>query len=54
MLSLGNLRSLEVKKTGKRNDVNHKDYGNKGEVGDSKNYLTTEMEKKIDMIIQEK
>ncbi|CDY61953.1 BnaC04g54880D [Brassica napus] len=54
LLSLGNLRSLEVKKTGKRNDVNHKDYGNKGEVGDSKNYLTTEMEKKIDMIIQEK
>ncbi|KAF3581544.1 hypothetical protein DY000_02031748 [Brassica cretica] len=49
-----NLRSLEVNKTGSRNDVNHKDYFRKGEVGDSKNYLTPEMEYKIDMIIQEK
>uniref|UniRef100_M4F0C6 Sulfotransferase n=1 Tax=Brassica campestris TaxID=3711 RepID=M4F0C6_BRACM len=45
---------LEINKTGKRNNLNHKDYFRKGEVGDSKNYLTPEMEKKIDMIIQEK
>ncbi|KAF3581537.1 hypothetical protein DY000_02031744, partial [Brassica cretica] len=50
----GNLSSLEVNKTGKRNNLNNKDYFRKGEVGDSKNYLTPEMEKKIDMIIQEK
>ncbi|KAL0792982.1 hypothetical protein Bca101_064359 [Brassica carinata] len=54
LCSLGNLRSLEVNKMGKRNDVNHKFYFRKGEVGDSKNYLTPEMENKIDMIVQEK
>ncbi|CAN7012482.1 hypothetical protein Bca4012_030819 [Brassica carinata] len=54
LCSLRNLRSLEVNKTGSRNDVDHKDYFRKGEVGDSKNYLTPEMEYKIDMIIQEK
>ncbi|CDY62444.1 BnaC04g54890D [Brassica napus] len=48
------LEFLEVNKTGKRNNLNNKDYFRKGEVGDSKNYLTPEMEKKIDMIIQEK
>ncbi|KAH0884221.1 hypothetical protein HID58_060317 [Brassica napus] len=54
LCSLRNLSSLEVNKTGSRNDVDHKDYFRKGEVGDSKNYLTPEMEYKIDMIIQEK
>ncbi|KAF3556219.1 hypothetical protein F2Q69_00014065 [Brassica cretica] len=54
LCSLRNLSSLEVNKTGKRNNLNNKDYFRKGEVGDSKNYLTPEMEKKIDMIIQEK
>ncbi|CAN7120612.1 unnamed protein product [Brassica rapa subsp. narinosa] len=54
LCSLRNLSSLEINKTGKRNNLNHKDYFRKGEVGDSKNYLTPEMEKKIDMIIQEK
>ncbi|KAJ4888426.1 Cytosolic sulfotransferase 1 [Raphanus sativus] len=54
LCSLRNLSSLEVNKTGSRNDVDHKFYFRKGEVGDSKNYLTPEMENKIDMIIKEK
>ncbi|KAH0884219.1 hypothetical protein HID58_060315 [Brassica napus] len=54
LCSLRNLSSLEVNKTGKVNNVDHKNFFRKGEVGDSKNYLTTEMENKIDMIIQEK
>ena len=54
LCSLRNLSSLEVNKTGKVNNVDHKNFFRKGEVGDSKNYLTPEMEKKIDMIIQEK
>ncbi|KAG2312560.1 hypothetical protein Bca52824_024117 [Brassica carinata] len=52
--SLRNLSSLEVNKTGKIKNMDHKFYFRKGEVGDSKNYLTPEMENKIDMIVQEK
>ncbi|CAH8256098.1 unnamed protein product [Arabidopsis lyrata] len=52
--SLRNLSSLEVNKTQKTNNVDHKNYFRKGEVGDWKNYLTPEMESKIDMVIQEK
>ncbi|XP_010460594.1 PREDICTED: cytosolic sulfotransferase 7-like [Camelina sativa] len=55
LCSLSNLKNLEINKTGKtarRSD--HKTFFRKGEVGDSKNYLTPEMEKRIDMIIQEK
>lgn len=54
LCSLRNLSSLEVNKTGKIKNMDHKFYFRKGEVGDSKNYLTPEMENKIDMIIQEK
>ncbi|ESQ29124.1 hypothetical protein EUTSA_v10024127mg [Eutrema salsugineum] len=54
LCSLRNLSGLEVNKTGKINNINHKVFFRKGEVGDWKNYLTPEMENKIDMIIQEK
>ncbi|KAG7587882.1 P-loop containing nucleoside triphosphate hydrolase [Arabidopsis suecica] len=54
LCSLRNLSSLEVNKAHKTNNVDHKNYFRKGEVGDWKNYLTPEMENKIDMIIQEK
>ncbi|KAG2327216.1 hypothetical protein Bca52824_009944 [Brassica carinata] len=43
-----------VNKTEKIKNMDHKFYFRKGEVGDSKSYLTSEMEDKIDMIIQEK
>ncbi|ESQ29128.1 hypothetical protein EUTSA_v10023923mg [Eutrema salsugineum] len=45
---------LEINRTGKSYNSDNKDFFRKGEVGDSKNYLTPEMENKIDMIIQEK
>ncbi|ESQ34744.1 hypothetical protein EUTSA_v10009882mg [Eutrema salsugineum] len=54
LCSLRNLSGLEVNKTGKVNNMEHKDFYRKGEVGDWKNYLTPEMENQIDMIIQEK
>ncbi|CAH2048054.1 unnamed protein product [Thlaspi arvense] len=54
LCSLRNLSGLEVNKTGKRNNLDYKDYFRKGEVGDWKNHLTPEMENKIDMIIPEK
>lgn len=54
LCSLRKLSSLEVNKTGKINNVDHEIYFRKGEVGDSKNDLTAEMENKIDTIIQEK
>ncbi|KAG2277591.1 hypothetical protein Bca52824_060146 [Brassica carinata] len=54
LCSLRNLSSLEVNKTGTINNVEHKFFFRKGEVGDSKNYLTPEMENEIDMITQEK
>ncbi|KAJ4870007.1 Cytosolic sulfotransferase 7 [Raphanus sativus] len=55
LCSLDNLKNLEVNKTGKTaRGVEHKNFFRKGEVGDSKNYLTPEMEKKIDMIIEER
>ncbi|CAH2034133.1 unnamed protein product [Thlaspi arvense] len=55
LCSLRNLKNLEVNKTGKTaRGVDHKNFFRKGEVGDFKNYLTPEMEKKIDMIIEEK
>jgi len=55
LCSLRNLSSLEINKTGKLNSGReNKTFFRKGEVGDWKNYLTPEMENKIDMIIQEK
>ncbi|ESQ29130.1 hypothetical protein EUTSA_v10024068mg [Eutrema salsugineum] len=54
LCSLRNLSGLKINKTGKSYNSDNKDYFRKGEVGDSKNYLTPEMENKIDMIIQEK
>ncbi|KAG2331375.1 hypothetical protein Bca52824_002555 [Brassica carinata] len=52
--SLRNLSGLEVNKIKKFNKVDRKNFFRKGEVGDWKNYLTHEMENKLDMIIQEK
>ncbi|XP_010458819.1 PREDICTED: cytosolic sulfotransferase 1-like [Camelina sativa] len=55
LCSLSNLSGLEVNKTGKTwMNVDYDSYFRKGEVGDWKNYLTPEMENKIDMIIEEK
>ncbi|KAJ4877348.1 Cytosolic sulfotransferase 1 [Raphanus sativus] len=52
--SLRNLSGLEVNQTKKFNKVDRKNFFRKGEVGDWKNYLTPEMENRLDMIIQEK
>ncbi|CAN7004831.1 unnamed protein product [Brassica rapa subsp. trilocularis] len=55
LCSLRSLSDLEINRTGKTsNGVDYKFYFRKGEVGDSKNHLTPEMESKIDMIIEEK
>ncbi|ESQ29125.1 hypothetical protein EUTSA_v10024157mg [Eutrema salsugineum] len=54
LCSLRNLSGLEINKTGKSYNWDNKIFFRKGEVGDWKNYLTPEMENKIDMIIQEK
>ncbi|KAJ0265764.1 Sulfotransferase domain-containing protein [Hirschfeldia incana] len=48
--SLRNLKGLEVNKT----KIFSQTFFRKGEVGDWKNYLTPEMENKLDTIIQEK
>ena len=45
--------TLEINKTQKINNVYHKDYFRKGEVGVWKTYHEMESENKIDMIIQE-
>ncbi|KAF3516329.1 hypothetical protein DY000_02061316 [Brassica cretica] len=49
LCSFGNLSSFDVNQTG-----THDIFFRKGEVDDWKNHLTTEMQKKIDMVIQEK
>ncbi|CAH8343950.1 unnamed protein product [Eruca vesicaria subsp. sativa] len=55
LCSLENLSGLEVNKTGKTwTNVDYKSYFRKGQVGDWKNYLTPEMENKIDMIVDDK
>ncbi|XP_010499321.1 PREDICTED: cytosolic sulfotransferase 7-like [Camelina sativa] len=55
LCSLRNLKNLEINKTGKTaRGFDHKTFFRKGQVGDSKNYLTPEMEKRIDMIVEEK
>ncbi|CAN8308050.1 unnamed protein product [Cochlearia groenlandica] len=55
LCSLSYLSGLEINKTGKSFDnVSYSVFFRKGEVGDSKNHLTPQMENKIDMIITEK
>ncbi|XP_010499316.1 PREDICTED: cytosolic sulfotransferase 7-like [Camelina sativa] len=55
LCSFRNLKNLEINKTGRTpGGVAHKNFYRKGEVGDSKNNLTPEMEKRLDMIIQQK
>ncbi|XP_019091637.1 PREDICTED: cytosolic sulfotransferase 1-like [Camelina sativa] len=55
LCSLHNLSNLDVNKTGKAWDnLDHNVYFRKGEVDDWKNHFTSEMEEKIDMIINEK
>ncbi|ESQ40530.1 hypothetical protein EUTSA_v10014078mg [Eutrema salsugineum] len=55
LCSLRSLSDLEINKTGKTsNGVDYKFFFRKGEVGDSKNYLTPEMESRIDKIVREK
>ncbi|KAF2593075.1 hypothetical protein F2Q70_00043842 [Brassica cretica] len=49
LCSFGNLSSFDVNQTG-----THHIFFRKGEVDTWKNHLTTEMQKKIDMVIQEK
>ncbi|KAF2575586.1 hypothetical protein F2Q70_00006566 [Brassica cretica] len=52
--AVDNLSRLEVNRTGKTlTNVDHNSFFRKGEVGGCKNYLTPEMENKIDMIIDE-
>ncbi|CDY60437.1 BnaA10g30450D [Brassica napus] len=54
LCSFDNLSGLEVNRTGKTlTNVDHDSFFRKGEVGGWKNYLTPEMENKIDMIIDE-
>ncbi|ESQ35476.1 hypothetical protein EUTSA_v10009721mg [Eutrema salsugineum] len=55
LCSFRNLSGLEINKTGKSwIGLDFKTLYRRGEVGDSKNYLTPEMETKIDMITEEK
>ncbi|CAH8386502.1 unnamed protein product [Eruca vesicaria subsp. sativa] len=55
LCSLRNLSGMEINNSGKTfNNVPYSTFFRKGEVGDFKNHLTTEMENKIDKIIQEK
>jgi hypothetical protein len=54
LCSLSNLSSLEINKTGSLGGVDYKTYFRKGQVGDWKSYMTSEMVNKIDMIVEEK
>ncbi|KAJ0235240.1 Sulfotransferase domain-containing protein [Hirschfeldia incana] len=55
LCSLRSLSDLEANKSGKAvNGVDYKFFFRKGEVGDWKNHFTPEMERRIDMIIEEK
>jgi len=54
LCSLSNLSSLEINKTGSLGGVDYETYFRKGQVGDWKSYMTSEMVNKIDMIVEEK
>ncbi|KAJ0248039.1 Cytosolic sulfotransferase 9 [Hirschfeldia incana] len=56
LCSLRSLSGMEINKIGKslNSNIHNSVHFRKGEVGDSKNHLTPEMENKIDMIVKEK
>ncbi|XP_054785102.1 LOW QUALITY PROTEIN: cytosolic sulfotransferase 5-like [Prosopis cineraria] len=55
LCSFGNLSNLEVNKSGKSSTgMTCKNYFRRGEVGDSKNFLTPDMIKRLDDITEEK
>ena len=55
LCSIDNLRSLEVNKNGKVSfGIEKKNFFRRGEVGDFKNYLTSDMINRLDLISQEK
>ena len=54
LCSFEKLSSLEVNKTGSRNNQKNSAYFRKGKVGDWKNQFTSEMAQELDEIVEEK